>query len=62
MSYPRLLGHIVQRGQLRFPTIAATGGITMATMLMAMAIGIEKKRTTNQATTMSAMHVPIKTK
>ncbi len=34
----------------------------MATMLIAMAIGIEKKRTTNQATTMSAMHVPIKKK
>lgn len=50
------------QGQFRFPTVAAMGGITIATMLMAIARGVEKKRTTNQATRMSPMHVPIRTK
>ena len=50
------------RDQLRLPTIAARGGITSATTLIAIAAGVENRRTTNQASTMSVRHDPISTK
>jgi hypothetical protein len=42
--------------------MAAIGGITMATRLIAIASGVENKRTTNQATMIRPRQVAISTK
>lgn len=42
--------------------MAAIGGMTAAIALIPMAAGIEKSRTTNQASTIRPMHVPISQK
>lgn len=59
----RCFGRRARRGvSLRLPTMAATGGMTMATTLIAIAAPVEKSRTTNQAEMMSRRQVPISTK
>ncbi len=47
---------------LRLATMAATGGMNIATTLMAMAAPVEKNLTTNHARTISPMQVPMSAK
>ena len=49
-------------GSLRLPTIAATGGMNMATTLITIAAVVEKNRTTNHAEMIRVRQIPISTK
>lgn len=54
--------HQRSSGPFRLPTIAATGGITIATTHIAMAAGIDQSLTKAQAETKRTRQAPIITK